>query len=321
MSVVTLSSPGVESVRLDGSAQATGLLLRGLSGWLSSPTAKVDLSERAAGDGAHDVMAAQILYAARTVIIEFRVLAAQGADRDGVLAMVESLRTMLQRSVSVRVQDGERDLTATGYVDSVEITEHAQNMNWQTMTGQVTIVCPRPELLSTSVDMCQVQCRSVESASGGLSYNPLGLLSWWEGEPNNSPSVLEETLAGDMGLRYPLTYTLDDGDEDASNLGILHNHGSAKAYPVFTVNGPMPDGVDLVFPGTGLHLACSQSVYAGSPLTLDCRTRTATVNGVDVSDTLTSRGFPHIEPASDLTVLLRTIGDGWVDCSVHDTYM
>ena len=65
MSVVILDAGPMGSVQFDGSAQAAGYILRSLTGWLGSTSAKVDLVERSAGDGAHDVMDAQILYSAR----------------------------------------------------------------------------------------------------------------------------------------------------------------------------------------------------------------------------------------------------------------
>ena len=72
MSIVTLSATGVPDAVIDGSADARGMILRGLSGWLGTPAAKVDLTERLVGDGAHDVQDAQVLYSARTVTIEYR---------------------------------------------------------------------------------------------------------------------------------------------------------------------------------------------------------------------------------------------------------
>ena len=321
MSVVTLSAPGIPDAVLDGSAAARGMILRGLSGWLGTPAAKADLTERLAGDGAHDVQDAQVLYSARTVTIEYRLLADMAHDREQVLDLQARLRMFVHRMVTVRVRDGEHDLSCTGYVDSIDTEQTAQNVNWQFVTGQVVIVCPRPELLSSVVHGCQVQCADLEYGSGGLSYYPQPgcLATRWTGEPNNSPSVLFETLEGDEGLHYPLTYMLDDDTSAPSNTGVLTNGGSSRAYPVFRVYGPMPDGVDLEFPGTGLRLRCALPVYVGSPLILDSRTRTASINGVDVSETLAERGFPTVPPRGSIGVLLRTVGDGWVDAEVHDT--
>lgn len=323
MSIVTLSAPGAQDAVIDGSASARGMILRGLSGWLGSPSAKTDLTERLVGDGAHDVQDAQILYSARTVTIEYRLLADTAHDRNQVLDMQADLRTFLHRTVRVRVQDDAHDLYCEGYVDRVDTEQAAQNMNWQYLTGQIVIVCPRPELLSSLERGCQLQCASLETGSGGLSYNPQDdfLAASGEGEPNNSVNVLFGTLEGDEGIHYPLTYYLDDDETAASNTGVVTNAGSSRAYPVFRVHGPMPDGVDLEFPGTGLRLQCSLPVYAGSALILDSRTRTASVNGVDVSETLISRGFPTIPPQGGLSLLLRTVGGGWVDVESHDTYI
>ena len=323
MSIVTLSAPGVQDAVIDGSASARGMILRGLSGWLGSPSAKVDLTERLVGDGAHDVQDAQILYSARTVTIEYRLLADTPHDRGQVLDMHADLRMFLHRTVRVRVQDDAHDLYCEGYVDSVDTEQATQNMNWQYLTGQIVIVCPRPDLLSSLERGCQLQCASLENGSGGLSYNPQDdfLAASGEGEPNNSVNVLFGTLEGDEGIHYPLTYYLDDDETAASNTGVVANAGSSRAYPVFRVHGPMPDGVDLEFPGTGLRLQCSLPVYAGSALILDSRTRTASVNGVDVSETLISRGFPTIPSHGGLSLLLRTAGGGWVDVESHDTYI
>ena len=71
MSVVILDAGPMGVVQFDGSAAAAGYILRSLTGWLGSTSAKVDLVERSAGDGAHDVMDAQILYSARTVSVEY----------------------------------------------------------------------------------------------------------------------------------------------------------------------------------------------------------------------------------------------------------
>ncbi len=168
------------------------------------------------------------------------------------------------------MQDDAHDLYCEGYVDSIDTEQTAQNMNWQFLTGQIIIVCPRPELLSTIERGCQLQCASLENGSGGLSYHPQDdfLATEWLGEPNNSVSILFVTLEGDEGIHYPLTYYLDDDDAAASNTGVVTNNGSSPARPVFRVHGPMPDGVDLEFPGTDLRLQCSLPVYEGSELIL-----------------------------------------------------
>ena len=303
MSIVTLNAADAEPVSFDGSQTATRYILRALSGWLGSPDAKVNLVERANGDGAHDVPASTISYAARTVSVEYRLLPRDAHGRDELLAMQDSVRAFLHKHVRVRVRDETMDTYCDGYVAQLTMGENVQNVNRQTQTGTIDIVCARPEILSTQVQSWQMLPSQVNVGGGGLSYNPSELT----------------TLAGTSGLRYPLTYMTVERIEQPNQV-TLTNRGTSDAYPVFVCNGPMPDGVDLVVEGTGLWLRCSQPVY-GTPLVLDSRSRTATVGGLDVSRMLVSRGFPVVPAGGSITVTLRTTGTGWVDASMHDTWM
>ena len=303
MSIVTLNAADAEPVSFDGSQTATRYILRALSGWLGSPDAKVNLVERANGDGAHDVPASTISYAARTVSVEYRLLPRDAHGRDELLAMQDSLRAFLHKHVRVRVRDETMDTYCDGYVAQLTMGENVQNVNRQTQTGTIDIVCARPEILSTQVQSGQMLPSQVNVGGGGLSYNPSELT----------------TLAGTSGLRYPLTYMTVERIEQPNQV-TLTNRGTSDAYPGFVCNGPMPDGVDLVVEGTGLWLRCSHPVY-GTPLVLDSRSRTATVGGLDVSRTLVSRGFPVVPAGGSITVTLRTTGTGWVDASMHDTWM
>ena len=303
MSIVTLNAADTEPVSFDGSQTATRYILRALSGWLGSPDAKVNLVERANGDGAHDVPASTISYAARTVSVEYRLLTRDAHGRDELLAMQDSVRAFLHKHVRVRVRDETMDTYCDGYVAQLTMGENVQNVNRQTQTGTIDIVCARPEILSTQVQSGQMLPSQVNVGGGGLSYNPSELT----------------TLAGTSGLRYPLTYMTVERIEQPNQV-TLTNRGTSDAYPVFVCNGPMPDGVDLVVEGTGLWLRCAHPVY-GTPLVLDSRSRTATVGGLDVSRTLVSRGFPVVPAGGSITVTLRTTGTGWVDASMHDTWM
>ena len=303
MSIVTLNAADTEPVSFDGSQTATRYILRALSGWLGSPDAKVNLVERANGDGAHDVPASTISYAARTVSVEYRLLTRDAHGRDELLAMQDSVRAFLHKHVRVRVRDETMDTYCDGYVAQLTMGENVQNVNRQTQTGTIDIVCARPEILSTQVQSGQMLPSQVNVGGGGLSYNPSELT----------------TLAGTSGLRYPLTYMTVERIEQPNQVTLV-NRGTSDAYPVFVCNGPMPDGVDLVVEGTGLWLRCAHPVY-GTPLVLDSRSRTATVGGLDVSRTLVSRGFPVVPAGGSITVTLRTTGTGWVDASMHDTWM
>lgn len=231
MSVVILDAGPMGVVQFDGSAQAAGYILRSLTGWLGSTSAKVDLVERSAGDGAHDVMDAQILYSARTVSVEYRLLPYGADDRSTLLAMQTRIRSLLHRQIRVRVIDADHDLTAVGYVDSIDVEQSTQNMNRQFLTGQINIVCPRPELCSTDMQLVQLLPLDTANEGEGLRYGDK-LETYWEGTPNNSVSVLSIT-PGDKGLSYPIDY--GDATLDGRNRGTLTNHGSSPAYPLITV--------------------------------------------------------------------------------------
>lgn len=267
------------------SPDGLGITTEGMEGWRSTPEAKVTLTERASGNGAHDITPSEILYSARTVTIHWVALAEQ---HDAVIDSLNLLLSAAGQLVRLRVVDGADDTYATGYVTvSSDAAWHEGRM-----AGTMTVVCPRPERLSwQSTD---VQVYPVSSTSGGLFYGGKG-----------------------RGLVYPLSYGTDASSPQS--VALLRNRGSATAYPVITVTGPMPDGVLLVG-SDGRSVQWSGSV-GRVPLILDCRAQTASMGGVDVSRLLTRRGFPLVPAGGSLSVQLMTPGDGWMTISVHDTYL
>lgn len=262
-----------------------GITTEGVEGWRSTPEAKVTLTERASGNGAHDIASSEILYSARTVTIHWVALAEQ---HDAVIASLNLLLSAAGQLVRLRVVDGADDTYATGYVTV------SSDASWHEgrMVGTMTVVCPRPERLSwQSTD---VQVYPVSSTSGGLFYGDKGL-----------------------GLVYPISYGATAGSPQS--VALLRNAGSATAYPIITVTGPMPDGLLLVG-SDGRAVQWSGSVVM-VPLILDCRTQTASMGGVDVSRLLTRRGFPSVPAMGSLSVQLMSPGSGWATVSVRDTYL
>lgn len=316
MSVVILDAGLMGVVQFDGSAAAAGYILRSLTGWLGSTSAKVDLVERSAGDGAHDVMDAQILYSARTVSIEYLLLPDGAEDRSTLLAMQTRIRSLLHRQIQVTVVDADHELAATGYVDSIDVEQSTQNMNRQFLNGQINIVCPRPELCSTDMQLVQLLPLDGANEGEGMRYGDK-LETHWLGEPNDSVSVLSIT-PGDQGLSYPIDY--GDAALDGRNRGTLTNHGSSPAYPVVTVQSDSPHGVDLQI--NGQHtLRYELPISAAAPLVLDFRSGTASIDGTDMTQHLTQRGFEPVAPGSSVDVVLRSSGDGFVTVSMADTWM
>ena len=311
-----LSTNGVTPVRFEcelGDGPRLYFLEEGITGWYSTPDLKVSTVERGSGDGAHDVPESCIDYATRTVQAH---VAAMGGNRAETLRLWDSVRRFSHRNVRLRLVDDERD----AYVEGMFQLEGPAEWDGEFMQGVLTVVCNRPEILATSPQTGQMLPVLDVADGNGLSYNQRGLETFWTGEPNNSPSVLRtDVLRGTKGLAYPLKY-LTRRKIARPNQVTFVNHGTSPAYPVFTCNGPMLNGVDLVVEGTGQWLRCSQPVF-GEPLVLDCRSRTASVGGLDVSRTLVSRGFPVVPPHGSVTVTLRTTGDGWVDALMRDTWM
>ena len=257
----------------------------GIEGWLSAPEVKTEPVERMWGNGAHDVAAEDISYAARTVTLHLDLVS---NARERLLGMASLLSRAAGRLVRLRVVDGGQDTFVEGYVRP----EYGATWSNQVLTGTLTLVCPRPERLSwLSQDVLLYPGASL---SGGLSYGGKGL-----------------------GLAYPLSYGADA--DSPQSVALLRNAGSATAYPTVTVTGPMPEGVLLVG-SDGRALQWSGSV-GRVPLVLDCRTQTASMGGVDVSRLLTRRGFPSIPAMGSLSVQLMSPGSGWATVSVRDTYL
>lgn len=292
MSDVILTADG-ESVTLHGGAFAGhGIALTGLSGWYQTPDAKVTVTSRGQGDGGHDIVADNVMYDARVVTVGYRIIA--GSDREEALRQLALLDKLVHRLVTCRVIDDGQDTCCSGgyYVRSLE--QKIQNPLWQNLSGDITLVFERPERLSTTAQRCQL-LPSIESDRVGLSYGSAA-----------------------RGLAYPLSYGM--AAVDARNVCTLMNNGSSRAYPVFTVQGPWPDGVQLTFPGLDMSLDYSQAV-GSVPLVLDSRSRTASIGGLDVSRNLRQRGFPTVPPGGSTAVNLQSVGDGYVTVECRDTYM
>lgn len=292
MSDVILTADG-ESVTLHGGAFAGhGIALTGLSGWYQTPDAKVTVTSRGQGDGGHDIVADNVMYDARVVTVGYRIIA--GSDREEALRQLALLDKLVHRLVTCRVIDDGQDTCCSGgyYVRSLE--QKIQNPLWQNLSGDITLVFERPERLSTTAQRCQL-LPSIESDRVGLSYGPAA-----------------------RGLAYPLSYGM--AAVDARNVCTLMNNGSSRAYPVFTVQGPWPDGVQLTFPGLDMSLNYAQAV-GSVPLVLDSRSRTASIGGLDVSRNLRQRGFPTVPPGGSTAVNLQSVGDGYVTVECRDTYM
>lgn len=286
-----LSASGLEPVRFEGSGDLDCLCIAkgGIEGWWSTPAAKVNVTARGQGDGGHDVSEDDISYASRTVTLHWN---ANASSRDALLALTDSVRRLVHRQVRMRVVDGTEDTCCSG--GYMVLTQQPDYRSGSIADSTITIVFERPERLSSTPQRYQL-LPSIESDHVGLSYGDSG-----------------------KGLAYPLSY--GKAAVDARNVCTLTNNGSSRAYPVFTVQGPWPNGVQLTFPGLNMSLDYAQAV-GNVPLVLDSRSRTASIGGLDVSRNLRQRGFPIVQPGGSLAVNLQSIGNGYVSVECHDTYM
>lgn len=286
-----LSASGLEPVRFEGSGDLDCLCIAkgGIEGWWSTPAAKVNVTARGQGDGGHDVSEDDISYASRIVTLHWN---ANASSRDMLTDLTNSVRRLVHRQVRMRVVDEDSDTYCSG--GYLTLTQQPDYRRGSVADSTLTIVFERPERLSTAAQRCQL-LPSIESDRVGLSYGPAA-----------------------RGLAYPLSY--GTAAVDARNVCTLVNNGSSRAYPVFTVQGPWPDGVQLTFPGLDMSLDYSQAV-GSVPLVLDSRSRTASIGGLDVSRNLRQRGFPTVPPGGSLAVNLQSVGDGYVTVECRDTYM
>lgn len=278
-------SDGALSVEITGHKSSLAARTNeALSGWYSTPDAKVETTERQGGHGAHDVTGEMVLYSARTVTID---LLAMGYSRSETLAVVEQVQRMAGKVITMRVVDGGRDTYATGYIS----TEWAAARYEGVQQGGITVVCPDPRRYSTQA--AEATLAPVTGASGGLMFD-------------ESTGVL---------LTQPVQF---HGETESGNSATLANAGTSTAYPVITVSGRWPQGVTISHSGGQLAYGAAVNSQA---LVLDCKSRTASINGVDVTRNLTSRGFPQVEPGGDIRLSCLSAGNGAVTVQVRDTYI
>ena len=254
----------------DGGALMIGK--EGIEGWWSAPDLKTDVTERASGNGAHDVSVDSVLYASRTVTVHFDVI---GDVHSEVLDAVTKVSQANGMPVRLRVVDDQSDTFVSGFIRP----QFGSGWDEHHQTGTLTIVCPRPERLAW--EPLQSQLFPVSMVQGGLQYN------------------------SGRGLKYPLNYGTAGS---ASNVVLLLNQGSSTAFPVLTVTGPFPNGVQIQWGGNALQY---DGAIGGVPLILDSRSQTASMGGVDVSRNLSRRDFPVVPAAGSVSLRLMLYDHGF----------
>lgn len=283
MSIILYSElhAGGRTVKFEGNGgvSSDGLIVtdEGVDGWYSTPDPKITLSERGQGDGAHDITESDILYSARTVSVH---CAAIGDNRQALLESIRRVLYAAHRQVVFRLVDDSSDTYVTG---SASVSSDAEwHEHWLKFT--LTIVCPRPERLSWRAKRFQLFPIFAGSWSGGIRY----------GDDRG-------------GLAYPVSYgaVMSDG----RNVCSLANDGSSRAYPVFTLHGPLDAGCTLQFPGFGRIRY--EAPVSGS-VVLDCREGTAMQGGASVGRSLSERAFPYVGGGRGVALRVHRLGFGLV---------
>ena len=277
---------GNERVRLTASS-ASSLLLCTVDGWYGTPQTKVQLSERTMGHGAY-VPAEPILYAARTVTLGVVADAQTNAE---VAAVMDSLSAFAGKMCRIAISDsGAPETEAHGYVE----VEWDRGPYMTACKGTVTIVCPDPRRYSTQAQTAYMN--PAASSDSGLLYSGSGT------------------------LMLPLAYS--GKTETGSGTATVANRGTATAYPIITCYGSMGHISIRSTTGTG---TLSYNGWAGpnAPVVLDCLSRTATVNGVDVTRNLVQRTWPSIPAGGSITLscTAKTSGSAYIKVESHDTYI
>lgn len=290
---------GSTTVTLGGhSISKDGLFITGdgIEGWHSSPATKASQTERESGNGAHDVPQVDVLYAARTVTVHVGI-GDHTTSRGAQLAAWAKLQAAIGQLVKFRVVDDTSDTYVdNAYIDLADF--NAGRPNGAT-TATMTVYCPRPERLSTQGNTA-IMIPSTNSG-GGLTFV-------------DGVESLDDTKV----LSYPLNF--GDGAIRSNNVCTITNRGTYTAAPMIIASGHFPNGIVINIAGEDKQLKYPDSIY-WVPLTLDCRSRTAFVNGIDRTRTLTSRDFPTIPTGSSITLSLYAQGTGKVTVISHDTYI
>lgn len=286
-------SAGSRSVTLSGwwKPSADGFIISSgkITGLWDTPAAKTNLQERQTGNGAYDITGAEVLYSARTVTIPFTI------ERTATVTVGQArghLNALAGRLVTCTVIEPGGSTYLTGYV-GVDYSGYDCDSS---DTGSITLTCPRPERLS--VQPHEITLWPTSTGNIGLQYSSTG-----------------------GGLVYPISYGKQATDDRSS--GVLPNSGSTLAYPVLTAHGQFSDGVQIDWHDSdGRSGSLWWQGHVGQvPLVLDCRSRTASIGGVDQSSGLARRAFPSVPAGGSLSLALRAGGTGYVSVASHDTWI
>ena len=311
--LIILSADGLDDVTIHGAPVDGPCLVAtdDTKGWYSHPDLKVSSVARGMGDGDFDVEDASVLYGPRTVTIG---VAAVAESRDGALALTRSVGALAHRNVRVRVIDGgddDSDVAVIGShvmtVDGETLSVDGRNDTWSVgylratwdkldeagsmVVGAITVVCPDPRRLSTTVRTGRMLGGAASTM--GLVFDAKGNLSW------------------------PVSF---GGSGAVQSLCVIENRGTSTAWPTIAIGGSSPNGWSVTDVATGESVSSRQDPHF-NPISLDCMGATARQGGIDVTRRLDSRRFPSVGPGGTLQLALEADAGCTCEVTCYDTYI
>lgn len=209
----------------------------------------------------------------------------------------------------------EMDVTATAtmsFADAIQAVTFATTPPRYGVTRPLFWMLPgAPELTLANV---QVLRRSIPIATGyefGLAQTVA--LQFYASDPYKygaGQSASTALSSGSGGLTYPLVYPLTYGTQVASRVNCV-NAGSADAYPILTVIGPIDrNGFIVTAVESGITVTYNGPVGANDSLVIDTSTGAAVLNSQNDRRSLLSMvpGPPVIPAQSSQTFAFTTPG-------------
>ncbi|WP_347042015.1 hypothetical protein [Brachybacterium nesterenkovii] len=127
-----------------------------------------------------------------------------------------------------------------------------------------------------------------------------------------------------IGLVYPL-YTpsgvLSYGKPSDATTGVLTNHGTADAWPIFWPRGDMPTGFRIIQDGHVIEWGGSMTT--ATPVAVDTGRSAVEMAGTDVSHYLSRDDFQPVRPGQSVAVTFEPLGGGtgYLDATIASTYI
>lgn len=138
--------------------------------------------------------------------------------------------------------------------------------------------------------------------------------------PIKSRQLTDSIITG--GTDYPVDYPVDYGQATAVNAISISNNGNTHSWPKFYAIGDYNGGFSITDNGSNL-IRYDGMVTRSAPVLIDTAAGTATQNGVDKSNLLSSRQWFSIPPGQSIQPIFIPSADvaGWCEIIYRDTWI